>query len=196
MAAPMLVIAERQQGIRQPSESQRGSDATATSDNLFVELAGEVAAGRSFIVNFQRTEMDTKAEAVAQVVLRGQTLLVRMRAHKLPLPSHFEVPRYALWVYLPNYQVKMYIGDLPVTLNSKPNQDDITKRGEADTAYRFSNLPPGAVFGGLLLTAEPARYTPVINQSLRPVLVGFTSELSIENTGATVPAEELSVAPR
>ena len=169
---------------------QRAGGMLAVGRDPFIALAAEVAAGNNFIIDFRRTELDAKAEATAEVAVRGQTLLVRMRARNLPLPSHFEVPRYALWVYLANYGVKMYIGDLPVTPTGKPNQGDITKRGESDSAYRFPGLPPGAIFGGLLLTAEPARYTPVINQALRPLLIGLTSEANIEDTGAptTEPA--------
>ncbi len=40
----------------------------------------------------------------------------------MPPPSQFGVPRYALWVYVPNYQVKMYIGDLPITLHFKQSR--------------------------------------------------------------------------
>lgn len=200
--APASAAAQQQasEGASEPRSGSAPPTAKAllaVSSNPFTMLAEKEVAGKSFIINFRRTEMDTKAEATAQIVLRGQTLLVRMRARNLPLPSHFEVPRYALWVYLLNYGVKMYIGDLPVRPTGRPNRGGITRRGEADSAYRFPNLPPGAVFGGLLLTAEPAHYTPVINQALRPLLIGLTSELNIENTEVMmVPAETPLTAPK
>ena len=179
----------QQQAIKQVSPP--GSSSASPADALpavgsdpFTMLAEEIAAGKNFIINFRRTELDAKAKATAQVAVRGQTLLVRMRARNLPLPSHFEVPRYALWVYITNYEVKMYIGDLPVRPTGRPDEGDITRRGESDSAYRFPGLPPGAIFGGLLLTAEPARYTPVINQALRPLLIGLIAEANIEDTGA------------
>ena len=65
----------------------------------------------------------------------------------------------------------MYIGDLPI--NSPVKAADGILRGESDTAYYFPRLPPDAVFGGLALTAEPVRYEPIINDALRPVLVGL-----------------------
>ena len=139
----------------------------------FTELERERSTGKVTDVNFVRTPIDTKAEATAQVVQRGQTLLVRMRAKDLPLPSHFEVPRYAVWVYIPNYQVKMYIGDLPVMPYRRSKKGDGPQRGDSDTAYRFPTLPPNAVFGGLAVTAEPIRFTAIVNDALRPVLVGL-----------------------
>lgn len=139
----------------------------------FTELERERSTGKTVDVSFTRTPIDTKAEATAQVVQRGQTLLVRMRAKNIPLPSFFEVPRYAVWVYIPNYQVKMYIGDLPVTPYSRSKRGDGPRRGDSDTAYRFTTLPPGAEFGGLAVTAEPIRFTPIVNDALRPVLVGL-----------------------
>ena len=181
IAAPTRAVAQ-QQATKQRSERRRTAGPLAATGDPFVALASEVAAGRGFTLKLRRTELDTKAEATAQVVQREQTLLVRMRARNLPLPSRFEVPRYALWVYIPNYEVRMYIGDLPVTLtrrSRRSSKSDRIRRGESDTAYRFTALPSGAVFGGLLLTAEPARYTPIINQALRPLLVGFTSGVNI-----------------
>lgn len=186
VGAPSASAAMQQPAIKQvspPSSTAPPTDALpAVGSDPFTMLAEEIAAGKNFIINFRRTELDTKAEATAQVAVRGQTLLVRMRARNLPLPSHFEVPRYALWVYITNYEVKMYIGDLPVRPTGRLG--DMTRRGEADSAYRFPGLPPGAIFGGLLLTAEPARYTPVINQALRPLLIGLIAEANIEDTGA------------
>ena len=195
-AAPQQVTGRP--GERRSSSGGLRANALLTFGNdPFTALAEEEAAGKSFIINFRRTEFDTKAEATARVALRGQTLLVRMRARNLPLPTHFEVPRYALWVYLANYRVKMYIGDLPVTQTGSPNHDDITRRGEADSAYEFPCLPPGAIFGGLLLTAEPARYTPVINQALRPLLISLTSDMNIEDADVTAaPGEAPLTAPK
>lgn len=196
-AAMQQQAIERTSGPRSNSAPPTANALLGVSSDPFILLAEETAAGKSFNINFRRTEMDAKAEATAQVAVRGQTLLVRLRARNLPLPSHFEVPRYALWVYLTNYQVKMYIGDLPVTPTGRPNQGDITRRGESDSAYQFPGLPPGAVFGGLLLTAEPARYTPVINQALRPLLIGLISELNIENSAEMMaPAEASIIAPK
>ncbi len=141
--------------------------------NPFTEIERQSSTGKTTAVSFARTPIDTKAEAKAEVIQSGQTLLVRMRAKDLPLPSHFEVPRYAVWVYIPNYQVKMYIGDLPVIPYSRSKKGGGPRRGDSDTAYRFTSLPPGAVFGGLAVTAEPIRFTPIVNDALRPVLVGL-----------------------
>ncbi len=153
--------------------------------NPFAEIESEAANGQIITINFARTNLDTKAEATADVAVRGRTLLVRMRAKNMPLPEHFDVPRYALWVYVPNYKVKMYIGDLPITPTSRSRGNSSAARrsnsrgrqpvirGESDSAYRFTVLPPDAVFGGLALTAEPVRYTPIINEALRPVLVSL-----------------------
>jgi len=152
-----------------------------------IERAGEV--GKSYDIDFRRTKLDTKAAASAKVIQRGQTLLVRMKAEDMPLPSYFAVPRYALWVYVPNYQVKLYIGDLPLTTNSKTTAASPSAagarakrrivRGESDSAYRYTVLPPGAEFGGLMLTAEPIRYTPIVNEALRPVLVGLAPKANL-----------------
>lgn len=170
---------------QQPASSPRPNESsTSTAPQIetaslppsadpFTELERENSAGKTTSINFARTPLDTKAEATAQVVQRGQTLLVRMRAKNIPVPSHFEVPRYAVWVYVPNYQVKMYIGDLPVVVRGRSKRGDGPRRGESDTAYRFTRLPLDAVFGGLAVTAEPIRFTPIVNDALRPVLVGL-----------------------
>ncbi len=141
----------------------------------FAAVETEVRAGKILSQNFH-AEADPKTKATAQVALRNQTLLVRLQAKNMPPPSHFGVPRYALWVYLPNYQMKMYIGDLPITLTSN-------NRGESDSAYRFTALPPGAIYGGLILTAEPVRFTPIVNEALRPVLVALVPEVDPRNVG-------------
>ncbi|MGH9941828.1 MAG: hypothetical protein ACRD9R_05630 [Pyrinomonadaceae bacterium] len=130
----------------------------------FAAVAGEAAAGNTRQLKFTRTKLDARAVATAEVALIGQTLLVRMRAKNMPVPARFGVPRYALWVYVPNYQTKYYIGDLPLTPTSRT-------RGHSDSAFRYTVLPPGAEFGGLMLTAEPIRYTPIVNEALRPLLV-------------------------
>ncbi len=159
----------------------------------FAAIEQKVDQGQSFQVEFKRTPLDTKAEAKAQVALNNGILLVRMDVKNLPTPDRFDVPRYALWVYVPNYGVKMYIGDLPVIPTSAATETIVTaqgagattktsgkrkrrvRRGESDSAYRFTALPPDAEFGGLMLTAEPVRYTPIVNEALRPVLVSLTA---------------------
>ena len=95
--------------------------------NPFEEIKSATNQGTRRDLSFTRTSLDTRATASAEVVVRGQTLLVRMQARNMPLPSQFGVPRYALWVYVPNYQVKMYIGDLPITPSSGT-------RGTSDSA--------------------------------------------------------------
>ena len=156
--------------------------------NPFASLESTTAADKRYILDFSRTQFDNKAEASAEVVMHGQTLLVRMRAENLPVPSHFGVPRYSLWAYLPSHHVKFCLGDLPITPRSRSvetfifprkfnrtQQSGVVVRGESESAYRYTVLPPGAVFGGLILTAEPLRYTPIINEPLQPVLVAMTS---------------------
>lgn len=141
----------------------------------FAALEQERAMGKVIKLNFKRTKLDQKAQASARVAVRGETLFVRIQAQNMPLPSAFGVPRYALWVYVSNYQVKLYIGDLPIQLTSK-------SRGTSNSAYRFVGLPRDAVFGGLMVTAEPIRYTPIVNEALRPLLV------------ALIPQEDLAPA--
>ncbi len=140
------------------------------SVNPFDELESEVPSDRDFNLTFRPTNLDARAVATAQVIVRGQTLLVRVRARSVPLPSRFGVPRYALWVYMPNYDARVCIGDLPITPTSR-------NRGRSDSAYRFPLLPRNAVFGGLMLTVEPVIYNrSVVNEPLRPLLVAFTPE--------------------
>jgi hypothetical protein len=143
----------------------------------FAALAREVAAGNSSNINFRPTNLDPKAEAVGQVALRDQTILVRMRAKNMLPPNHFGVGRYSLWAYLPNYKQRVYIGDLPIKLT--PNG-----RGVSDSAFRYTALPRGATFGGLILTAEPSRFTPVVNEPLRPVLVALNQGEAMEGAAA------------
>lgn len=168
----------------------------------FAAIESESSAGNTFNISFSRTELVKKAAATAQVSLRGQTLLVRINAKDLPPPSTFDVPRYALWVYVPNYQVKMYIGDLPITLKSGADASTYNPAaskkgrgaplGKSISAYRYTVLPPGAEFGGLMLTAEPIRYTPIVNEALRPVLVSLTPQV---NPQAAVAAPTVYAGP-
>ncbi|MCP9495873.1 MAG: hypothetical protein MSG64_15600 [Pyrinomonadaceae bacterium MAG19_C2-C3] len=170
----------------------------------FLSVEQQAEQGRTFEVAFERTALDKKAEATAQVSLNNGTLLVRMNAKNLPTPDLYQVPRYALWVYVPNYGLKMYIGDLPVVPSSSATETVIesrpgrsiekparsikkrVERGESISAYRFTTLPADAQFGGLMLTAEPIRYTSIVNEALRPVLVALTNP---EDTRvATAPA--------
>ena len=153
----------------------------------FAAIEHQEGRDKTYNVKFARTPLDTKSTATAKVVLRGQTLLVRMRAKQLPQPTQFDVPRYALWVYIPNYRVKLYIGDLPITPTnsggsrlSQPRgrRSNRTVRGNSDSAYRFKLLLPDAEYGGLMLTAEPVRYTPIVNEALRPLLVSLVSKKS------------------
>ncbi|MBA2502838.1 MAG: hypothetical protein H0V27_08160 [Pyrinomonadaceae bacterium] len=144
----------------------------------FAAIESEVDEGRAFNLTFTRTKLDELAAATAQVAMRDGTLLVRMRAKKVPQPSRFGVPRYALWAYIPNYKVKFYIGDLPVTSSSSVG------RGESDSAYRYVGLPRDAVFGGLILTAEPIRYTPIVTEALRPLFVALAPDANLTNAVA------------
>ncbi|HVF28323.1 MAG TPA: hypothetical protein VM943_08800 [Pyrinomonadaceae bacterium] len=169
-AMPSKTLAQDRPIVR-PAGATTTAPLPASADP-FVAIESEADAGRAQKVSFERTELDAKASARGEASLRGQTLLVRMRAKNMPLPTSFGVPRYALWVYVPNYQVKMYIGDLPITLTSKD-------RGSSDSAYRFTNLPPDAEFGGLMLTAEPVRFTPIVNEALRPLFIGLSSKESL-----------------
>lgn len=167
----------------------------APSVDPFAAIESADSAGQARDIAFTRTELVAKAKASAKVSLNGQTLLVRMSAKDIPVPTYFDVPRYALWVYVPNYQVKLYIGDLPITPNSRRRgkssvEGEKTSRptlGSSESAYRYTALPPGAEFGGLMLTAEPVRYTPIVNEALRPVLVYLTPEVN-QNLAVAAPA--------
>lgn len=163
---------QEEQSQKQEATPNKSKQTTPSAPNdPFAAIEREVAAGNATTVKFGRTDLDKSAEGTAQVALRGGSLMVHMQAVNVPVPKHFEVPRYALWVYVPNYRVKMYIGDLPITPASKSK--DNVQRGYSDTAYLFTTLPPDAVFGGLALTAEPTRFEPIVNDALRPVLVGL-----------------------
>lgn len=182
LLALLLSAAAGETFAQQQSEMRRVSATTAAPPSAasldpFVAIESETDAGRAQKVNFDRTELAGKASAKAETSLSGRTLLVRMRAKNMPLPTSFGVPRYALWVYVPNYQVKMYIGDLPITRTSET-------RGNSDSAYRFTNLPPDAEFGGLMLTAEPIRFTPIVNEALRPLLIGLVVKESLAQAAA------------
>jgi hypothetical protein len=139
--------------------------------NPFQELVEASAVQNVRTIKFARTNLDTQAEATADVALKSRTLLVRMQANDVPLPTTFGTPRYAMWVYVPNYGVRIYIGDLPIVPTSKT-------RGKSDSAYRYLRMPPNSVFGGLMLTAEPVRYEPIVNEPLRPLLVGLAEGIN------------------
>lgn len=149
----------------------------------FAALEQERATGKVIKLKFKRTKLDQKAQASAQVAVRGETLLVRVQAQNMPLPSIFGVPRYALWVSVSNYQVKLYIGDLPIQLTSK-------SRGTSNSAYRFVGWPRDAVVGGLLVTAEPIRYSPIVNEALRPLLVALIPQEDSATADAPAVYEE------
>ena len=142
--------------------------------HLFEEFEKEVKAGRVTTLEFNNTGLDKKARATAQMLRQGQTLTVRVRAREIPDPSLFGAPRYTLWVYLSNYQMRLYLGDLPLTPTSKPDREGTT-RSESDSMFRHTSLPIDAVFGGLSITTETACYTPVINEPLRPLLTTLDS---------------------
>lgn len=147
--------------------------------NPFEAVEAASDAGLVTDLALKPTALEPKADADADVSLTNGVLLVRLRAKNVPLPSRFDVPRYALWVYVPNYDYKLYIGDLPITRTKGD-------RGSSDSAYRFTRLPRDAQFGGLMLTAEPVRFTPIVNEALRPVLVGLVKDASPEKALAAV----------
>lgn len=151
----------------------------AAAVNPFAAVEAASEAGLVTDIDMKPTALEPRAGADADVSLRDGVLLVRLRAKNVPLPSRFDVPRYALWVYVPNYDYKLYIGDLPITRTSGD-------RGRSDSAYRFTRLPRDAQFGGLMLTAEPVRFTPIVNEALRPVLVGLAKDASAEKALAAV----------
>ncbi|HYE65339.1 MAG TPA: tetratricopeptide repeat protein [Pyrinomonadaceae bacterium] len=194
---PWQAAAQQRTELRLSGPSVSTPSPAGTIDPA-AELEREIARGASLTVRFQRTDLDTKAEAIAEVVARGQVLLVRVRAANLPLPARWKEQRYSLWVDLQNYGQKLYIGDLPVIPDSESNEllsaraveGGRISRGRADTIIRFKNLPRGAVIGGLILTAEPARYGPIINEPLRPLLIAQMSE----PVSAEPPAERATSA--
>lgn len=146
----------------------------------------EIARAESVPIAFTGTALAGGAKAKADVALRGDVLLVRVRARDVPAPTQLGVPRYALWVYVPNHRMKLYIGDLPVAIK----RDGAS--GTSDTAYRYTALPPNSIFGGLILTAEPVRYTAIVEEALRPVFVGLLPEVDINEA---VAAPTFYIAP-
>lgn len=137
----------------------------------FSAIAREVWQGNSTALLFKRTELDDRARATAQVVLRGRQLFVRVKARNLPPPSRYGQRNYVLWVDLPNYGQKLFLGDLPLVGVRRR-----TGRGDSDTAYYSASLPEGATFGGLMLTAEPKRYVPSPNEPLHLILVALPAK--------------------
>ena len=174
-AAAGETFAQQQSEIRRVSATTAAAPSPASADP-FVAIETETDAGRPE-GQLRAHGIGGKARPKPRRRWSGRTLLVRMRAKNMPLPTSFGVPRSALWVYVPNYQVKMYIGDLPITRTSET-------RGNSDSAYRFTNLPPDAEFGGLMLTAEPVRFTPIVNEALRPLLVGLVVKESLAQAAA------------
>lgn len=170
------------------------------SINPFTAIEREMARGNSSTINFRRTNLDQKAEGTAQVSVRDQTLLVRMHARNMPLPTRFNQRRYTLWAYLPNYNQRVYLGDLPIltkrgrrTRARRVNVPD--ERGESESAFRFTALPHGAVFGGLVLSAEPPRYVPMPINTAQPLLVALTPEGEADNRIASTLNATGSVPP-
>lgn len=145
-----------------------------TTIEPYAALKNAVAKGSGMTLRFRHTDVDSKASARAQVFVRGQTLLVRLRAKNLPPLSRFKAGRYTLWAYLPNYKQRIYLGDLPVTPMTKWLRR--TQRTSGDSAFRFTALPRGAVFGGLMLTAERAQYVPLSGKPSQLLLVALTKE--------------------
>lgn len=157
--------------------AQQSTDAPSLPPSVepFAALNKEAVAGNSRKLRFKRTELDSRVKATAQVVQRGQTLLVRVRAEGLPQPAVYNQQHYVLWVDVPNYGYKLFMGDLPLTLSRRAARRQ-TGRGTSDTAYYFPRLPEGAVFGGLMLTAEPKRYVPVPSEPLKLLLVALPTK--------------------
>lgn len=184
VAHPAGVSAQQQhsastQNLRRATGPLRSIAPLGANVDPFTAIESEIDAGTTLDLKFAATELAPKAAAKAEVSLQGQTLLVRMRAKNIPQPSSFNVPRYALWVYVPNHNVKLYIGDLPVSADSKG-------RGSSESAYRYTALPPGSIFGGLMLTAEPIRYERIVTEALRPVLVGLLPSVDPKNVGSAL----------
>lgn len=146
----------------------------------FAALKREAALGNVTRLRFKRTALDTKAQATAQVALRGRMLLVRVNARSIPAASQFNQQYYVLWADLPNYGQKMYIGDLPLHRVSRRGG-----RGNSDTAYYNKALPEGAVFGGLMLTAEPKRFVPIPSEPLNLLLIALPPKEAAEKLIAT-----------
>lgn len=148
----------------------------------FSAIAREVTRGDGTNLLFKRTELDDRARATAQVVLRGRQLFVRVKARNLPPPSRYGQRNYVLWVDLPDYGQKLFLGDLPLVGVRRR-----TGRGDSDTAYYSASLPEGATFGGLMLTAEPKRYVPTPNEPLHLILVALPTKRPSDARVADAP---------
>jgi hypothetical protein len=159
-----------------PGRDDSGGPRPTASVEPFAAIAAEVARGNSARLRFKRTELDDRARATARVARRGRLLLVRVEARDLPPPSRFNQRHYVLWVDVPNYGQKLFIGDLPLT-SSQGSPRRSNERGNSDTAYYYTLLPEGAVFGGLMLTAEPRRYVPIPSEPLQLLLVALPPEV-------------------
>lgn len=144
-------------------------------------------AEEAFTISFRRTDLDTEAEGTAEVYIGKGELTVRIQARNLPLPSQWREANYSVWVDISNYGYKLHLGDLPLSVSESGEGVDVVEsrigdelssvraakviRGSSDTIFRLNRLPRGATFGGLIVTAEPARYGNIINEPLRPLLV-------------------------
>lgn len=185
----------------QPEDKPRGCEqrlakpSKARAGGAEAELYREVADGTGFLMRFRPTALDDQAQAYAQVAIKGQALLVRVCASSLPPPSKWGERRYSLWVFLPSpLRQYLYIGDLPVRPGGKltgSGWKEAAPRGDSDTAFRFPAMPRGAVFGGLVVTAEQPRYDPIINEPLRPLLTAMVASGDIIDVAVPAP----SVAP-
>ncbi len=193
LAASIEQIAAQQTSRQTPQQSASQNSSTTKPKPFAANVNVDPSANASFIMRFRRTELDSKAEGIAQVEVGAGRLSVRVMANNLPLPSHWRQEHYSVWVSVPNYGYKMYIGDLPVTADtnelkfvpvgyemSRESKKDEIERGNSDTSFIFNNLPKDAVFGGLILTAEPPKYSAIINEPLRPVLVALAADGDIE----------------
>lgn len=160
----------------------------------FSAIAREIARGDSINLLFKRTELDDQAHATARVVLRGQKLFVSVKARDLPPPSRYGQQYYVLWVDLPNYGQKLFIGDLPLVGVKRR-----TQRGDSDTGYFSASIPEGATFGGLMLTAEPKRYVPTPTEPLHLLLVALPpppAAKKVADSPAAAPAGVKTPLPK
>jgi hypothetical protein len=157
-----------------PAWPAAGSVRPPLNVNPYILLAREAKARRSFLLRFRPTQLDPKAAARAEVAVRDQSLLVRVRANNLPLPSSFGERRYTLWAYLPEERQRVYLGDVPVMQKSR--RERRAGRGRVDSAFHYSRLRQGAAFGGLLLSAEPPQYVPLAPAPRKLLLAALTPE--------------------
>ena len=195
MAAAQTVATSRlSQGRGHSAQLVARREQVPLSVNPYRALAGEAAEGTISMIDFRPTNLAAKARGSAQVSLHERALLVRVRVRNLPPPSLFGVRRYTLWVYLPNYGERIYLGDLPVTFTSK--RSIRLRQGRADSAFRSTTLPANAVFGGLLLTTEPVRYVPVTNKPAQPLLLALQSEEAYKEMMAGMNPAGSSTAKR